>query len=135
MDINDPYVISILFCVCKNIYWKNKIYILILTSRFDYAKSYPEIIVDWIANAPKWQKFELENFRPTVANKSELVVCLYFFPIDKHVLYIFHLGCKNMEKLSPNRSLNNKFSESYSSAATKMYIQRPNIQYNHKHYE
>ena len=29
----------------------------------------------------------LENFRPTVANKSELEVCLYFFPIhvDKHV--------------------------------------------------
>ena len=31
-------------------------------------------------------KFELENFRSTVANKSELEVCLYiFFPIDKHV--------------------------------------------------
>ena len=28
---------------------------------------------------------ELENFRPTVANKSELEVCIYFFPIDKHV--------------------------------------------------
>ena len=27
----------------------------------------------------------LENFRPTVANQSELEVCLYFFPIDKHV--------------------------------------------------
>ena len=30
-------------------------------------------------------KNELENFRPTVANKSELEVCLYFFPIDKHI--------------------------------------------------
>ena len=33
----------------------------------------------------------LENFRPTVANKSELEVCLYFFPIDKHVQYFFHM--------------------------------------------
>ena len=37
------------------------------------TKSYPEIIEDWIANAPKMavnlgDKFELENFRPTVAN-------------------------------------------------------------------
>ena len=31
-------------------------------------------------------KFELENFRSTVAsNESELEVCLYFFPTDKHV--------------------------------------------------
>ena len=37
-------------------------------------------------------KFELENFRPTVANKSELEVCLYFFSIDEHFLYFFHLG-------------------------------------------
>ena len=27
----------------------------------------------------------LENFRPTVANQSELEVCLYFLLIDKHV--------------------------------------------------
>ena len=27
----------------------------------------------------------VENFRPTMANKSELEVCLYFFPIEKHV--------------------------------------------------
>ena len=25
-------------------------------------------------------KFELENLRPSVANKSELEVCLFFFP-------------------------------------------------------
>ena len=31
------------------------------------------------------KKTELANFRITVANKSELEVCLYFFPIDKHV--------------------------------------------------
>ena len=37
-------------------------------------------------------KFELENFRPTVANKSEPEVYLCIFPIDKHVLYSFHLG-------------------------------------------
>ena len=37
-------------------------------------------------------KFELENLRPSVAKKSELEVCLYVFPIDKHVLYYFHLG-------------------------------------------
>ena len=36
-------------------------------------------------------QFELENFRPTVANKSKLEVCLYFFPIDKQK-YFFHLG-------------------------------------------
>ena len=24
-------------------------------------------------------KFELDNFRPTVASKSEVVVCLYFY--------------------------------------------------------
>ena len=30
-------------------------------------------------------KFELENFRPTVADKSELEVCLYFSPIGKYV--------------------------------------------------
>ena len=45
---------------------------------------------DWIANIPKMaadvgDKFEFENFRMTVANKSEVEVCLYFFPIDKHV--------------------------------------------------
>ena len=34
-------------------------------------------------------KFELENIRPSVANKSELEVCLYFFQIDEHVLYNF----------------------------------------------
>ena len=34
----------------------------------------------------------LENFRPTVANKSDLEVSLYFFPIDKHVMYLFDLG-------------------------------------------
>ena len=66
----------------------------------------------------KWQKFELENFRPTVANKSELEVCLYFFPIDKHVLYIFHLGFSpdkvRIWKLSPNRAqlfLRNKYTD------------------------
>ena len=30
-------------------------------------------------------KIKLQNFRPTVVNKSKLEVCLYFFPIDKHV--------------------------------------------------
>ena len=40
--------------------------------------------------APKMEvyvgdKFELENYRSTVANKSELEVYLYFFPIDRHV--------------------------------------------------
>ena len=51
-----------------------------------YTKSYPEITEDWIANTPKMAaKFELENFRPTVANKSELEVCLHFLLIDKHV--------------------------------------------------
>ena len=37
-------------------------------------------------------KFELENFRPKLANKNELEGCLYFPPIDKLVLYFFHLG-------------------------------------------
>ena len=37
-------------------------------------------------------KFEMENFRPTVANESEVEVCLYFLAMDKHVSYIFHLG-------------------------------------------
>ena len=47
----------------------------------------------------------LENFRPTVANKSDLEVSLYFFPIDKHFIWDFHLTkYKNMEKLSPNRA-------------------------------
>ena len=37
------------------------------------TKSYPESIVDWIANAPKMavnvrDKFELDIFRPTAAN-------------------------------------------------------------------
>ena len=37
-----------------------------------------------IPNTPKMaanvvDKFELENFRTTVANKSELELCLYFF--------------------------------------------------------
>ena len=63
--------------------------------------------------APKMEvnvsdKFKLENFRPTVANESELKVCLYFIPIDKHVYYFFlkgfHLKSKNMEKLSPNHA-------------------------------
>ena len=36
-------------------------------------------------------KFELENLSPSVAKKSELEVCLYVFPIDKHDLYYFHL--------------------------------------------
>ena len=36
-------------------------------------------------------KFELENFRPTVANKSELEVCLYFFTIDIFFIWDFHL--------------------------------------------
>ena len=30
-------------------------------------------------------KFKLENFRPTMADKSELEVCLHVSPIDKHV--------------------------------------------------
>ena len=33
----------------------------------------------------------LENFRSTVANKSELEVWLYFSPIEKLVQYFFHL--------------------------------------------
>ena len=37
-------------------------------------------------------KLELENFSPRVANKSKSEVCLYFFPIDKHVLYFLPLG-------------------------------------------
>ena len=30
-------------------------------------------------------EFVLENFRPSVANKIKLEVCLYFAPKDKHV--------------------------------------------------
>ena len=60
-------------------------HILNLPFRYDYTKSYPEIIEELIANTPKMaaivgDKFELEIFRPTTANKSELEVCLYFFP-------------------------------------------------------
>ena len=62
-------------------------------------------------------KFKPENFRPTVANKSELEVCLYFFPINKHFQYffsseVFTRQSKNMEKLSPNHGqlfLRNKY--------------------------
>ena len=59
-----------------------KKYILILSSRCYYTKSYPEIIEDWIVNTPKMaanvgDKFELDDFRPTVANKSELEVCIF----------------------------------------------------------
>ena len=36
--------------------------------------------------------FILEFFKSTVVIKSELEVSLYFFPIDKHVQYFFHLG-------------------------------------------
>ena len=53
------------------------------------TKSYPEMIEDCIANAHKLavnvgDKLEMENFKPTVANKSELDVCLYIYPIAKH---------------------------------------------------
>ena len=75
---------------------KKKKYILILSSGCDYTKSYSEITEHLIANTPKMasnvsDKFELENFRSTVATKSELEVCLYFLSQSK-----------NMEKLSPN---------------------------------
>ena len=74
------------------------------------TKSYPEIKEDWNANAPKMainvgDKFELENFRLTVANKSEPVICLqYFFPIDKHCFSyrFFTWQSKNMKKLNSN---------------------------------
>ena len=61
-----------------------KKYILYFSIPYVITKSYPERIEDWIANAPKkavnvGDKFELEIFRPTVANKSDLEVCLYFF--------------------------------------------------------
>ena len=53
------------------------------------TKSYPETIEDCIANAHKLavnvgDKLEMENFKPTVANKSELEVCLYIYPKAKH---------------------------------------------------
>ena len=49
-------------------------------------------------------KFELENFRPTVKKKSEVEVCLCFNPIHTHSYYIFfiwdfYLTKKNMEKI------------------------------------
>ena len=65
-------------------------------------------------------KFELENFRPTVANKSELEVCLYFSAIDKHACVVFFPSeiftgkVKDLEKLSPNRAqlfLRNKYTD------------------------
>ena len=56
---------------------KNKKYISSLSSWFVYAISYPEITEVWIAKTPKvaanlGDKFEPNNFRSTVANKSEL---------------------------------------------------------------
>ena len=59
----------------------------------------------------------LENFRSTVANKSELEVCLIFFPNRKTCLVyfsseIFPWQSKNLEKLSSNRAqlfLRNKY--------------------------
>ena len=84
--------------------------------------SYPEKMEDWTANTPKMaanvgNNFELENFSPTVANKSELEVCLYLSPIDKTCQFffsseVFNWQSKNMEKLGPNRAqlfLRNKY--------------------------
>ena len=48
----------------------------IVRGEFNWA---PKIVVN------VGDKFELENFRPTVPNNSELEVCLYVFPIDRHV--------------------------------------------------
>ena len=50
-----------------------------------------------------------KHFRLKMGNKSELEVCLYFFPIDKNMSSIFSSGIfiwqsKNMKKLSPNRA-------------------------------
>ena len=62
-----------------------------------YIKSYSEI-KHRIANTPKMAanvggKLELEIFMPTQANESEVEVCFYFSPIDKHDYYFFfHLG-------------------------------------------
>ena len=66
-------------------YWNKRNSILILPSPCDYNRSYPEIIEDWIANTPKKAANVGDKFRPTVANKIEPEVCLYFFPLDKHV--------------------------------------------------
>ena len=77
---------------------------------------------------PKWQ---LEHFRSTVANKSELEVCVYLFLIDKHVYYSFHQikskPCASffaqkytvftMGGTVPLRPVNIIFPESYSSGA------------------
>ena len=72
-------ILIMLEYILKKIYKK---YICILPFRCDYTtyNSYPEIMEDWIANTPMAMaanvvdKFELENFRPTVAYKSELEV-------------------------------------------------------------
>ena len=58
---------------------------------------------DWIANTSKiagnvGDKFQLENFRPTVANKSELEVCLYSTCLVLFSFGIFTCQVKNMEK-------------------------------------
>ena len=52
-------------------------------------------------------QFELKNFRPTMANKSKLEVCLYFFPINKHVSYFFHLGF-SLDKVKILRNIKSK---------------------------
>ena len=44
----------------------------------------PANVVDKFSSSKLSTTF-LENFRPTVANKSELKVCFYIFQIDKHV--------------------------------------------------
>ena len=86
---------------------------MIRSSRCDYTKSYPQITDDWIANTPKMaanvgNKFKLENFRPTVTNKSELEDLFIFFPNRYTCLVLFSSEVftwqsKNMEKSSPNR--------------------------------
>ena len=54
-----------------------------LPSRCSYTKSYPEIIENCVANTPKMaanvgDKFKLESFRRTVANKGDLEVWVFF---------------------------------------------------------
>ena len=64
--------------------FEKKMWVNLKTTSLTEAKSQmKEIYISFTARI--YGLHLLENFRPTVANKSKLEVCLYFFPIDKHV--------------------------------------------------
>ena len=71
-----------LLIMLENILTKNKKKSYVVFFLPDVTtKSYSERTEGWIDNAPKMEvnvgdKFELETFRPIVAYKSELEVCL-----------------------------------------------------------